>query len=174
MPRELVVVPLSSGALLIDQAAGHHGDRRLVGRIDADEPAENTRILARLYLQDPSRGRCRRLLPGDLDPNPDDVPAEGPNTVRWDAPLVAGIGATFRIQVLDTDSGEVLRWTRTVVGQAEQSVAVSLRHVVGQLQDYQPAMAMTAARSARTSNVRDARPPRSAGSSRDCKLARSF
>jgi hypothetical protein len=108
--------------LLIDQTAGGRDDRRLVGRIEADEPAENTELLARLYLKDPSRGHCRPLSAEDLDPRLDEHPADDPSAVCWNAPLIAGIGVTFRIQLLGTDTREHLRWTRTFNSQRGRAV----------------------------------------------------
>ncbi len=143
--RELIVISVPHGTLLVDQDADTRTDRRLVGLIDPDEPQENPKILAGLYLEDPSRGRCRAVLPEDLDP-PSREPTQDTSGIRWDAPLVAGIGVTFRLQTVPTDAGAALRWTRVpAANDGQETEPVSLRHVVAQLKDYDPATSMTAA-----------------------------
>jgi len=111
----------------------------------ADEPAGNAQILTRLYLEDAGRGCCRRLSPEDLQAQAG-LGVAGTRGVRWDAPLVAGIGVFFRLQVLTTEGGGTLRWTEIAgVGGDGPPEHVSLRQVVARLQDYEPALSMTAA-----------------------------
>jgi hypothetical protein len=150
--REVVTVKLadaklSDATLLIDRHAGTHDDARLVGRLEAEEPPENAEILTRLYLQDPNRGRCRPVAEEDLHAPPSDPTASGTPAVRWDAPLVAGIGVILRLQVLAADGGTAAaHWTMaTETDGRSESEPVSLRKVIGRLQDYEPAMSMTAA-----------------------------
>jgi hypothetical protein len=144
--REVAVVELSDATLLVDRHAGSHEDARLVGRLEAEEPPENAEILTRLYLADPNRGRCRPVTEDDLHAPPSDPTASATTGVRWDTPLVAGIGVILRLQVLPTDSGATwVRWTKTIETDGRTNIElVSLRKVIGQLQDYEPALSMTA------------------------------
>jgi hypothetical protein len=145
--REVVTLKLADATLLIDRHAGTHDDARLVGRLEAEEPPENAEILARLYLQDPNRGRCRPVAEEDLHAPPSDRTASGSQGVRWDAPLVAGVGVVLRLQLLLPDGGAAaVRWTAaTETAGRSESEPVSLRKVIGRLQDYEPALSMTAA-----------------------------
>ena len=145
--REVVTVKLSGATLLIDRHAGTHEDARLVGRLEVEEPPENAEILTRLYLDDPNRGRCRPVAEEDLQTAPSERTASETTGVRWDAPLVADIGVILRLQLLPTGSGATaLRWTKTTETEGRGNAeAVSLRKVIGQLQDYEPALSMTAA-----------------------------
>src|ERR1700694_2607849 len=46
---------------------------RLFARLEGDEPPENAEIITRLYVADPSRGRCRPLTPCNLAPTGGDT-----------------------------------------------------------------------------------------------------
>jgi hypothetical protein len=145
--RELVSISVPDGTLVLDRAADAHEDARLVGRLAADEPGQNAQLLAALYLKDPGRGRCRRLISVDLQAVPREPPIVGAGVVRWDVPLVAGSGVIFQLQAVSSDVGcAVVGWTKTGAtnggGLADRA---SLRHVVGELQAYEPALSMTAA-----------------------------
>lgn len=145
--RELVSISVPDGTLVLDRVADTHEDALLVGRLAADEPGQNAQLLAALYLKDPGRGRCRPLISADLQAVPRELPIVGAGVVRWEVPLVAGSGVIFRLQALSSDAGRaVVGWTKTAAtnggGLAD---GVSLRHVVGELQDYEPALSMTAA-----------------------------
>jgi len=89
---------VSDGTLVIDRLAGAGYDPRLVGRLHADEPAENARLLARMYLDDERRGHCRPVTDADLAAGADGEPASVDTDVRWGAPLVAGIGVLRQIR----------------------------------------------------------------------------
>jgi hypothetical protein len=144
--RDLVAVKLSDATLVIDRVSDSHDDARLVGRLGDDEPPQNAEILTRLYLADPSRGRCRRLTWEDLQvEHMEPSVAQMPGT-PWDAPLVAGIGTILRVQVVTGDATrKEVRWTKAAAREGGRPEPISLRCVVGELQDYQPAVAMTAA-----------------------------
>jgi hypothetical protein len=142
--RELIAITLSDGTLVIDRFAGSGYDPRLVGRLHADEPAENARLLAHLYLNDERRGRCRPVTDADLTASADgDVPNVG-GDVRWGAPLVAGVGVLLQIRRVSDRGGRALRWTVTTRAGAGRQV-LPLRQVFGLLQAYEPAASMTRA-----------------------------
>ena len=139
-PRELLALPRPHGTLLLDCAAGSPGDRRLVGLIAPEEPPQNLVLLCRLYLADPTRGRCRRLTAADL------IPAAAPNPAQGacpDAPLVDARGRVYRIErVPDSPRGVELRWTCSPAADASCGL-LPLRDVVGALEDYEPARSIT-------------------------------
>jgi hypothetical protein len=142
--RELIAMTVSDGTLVIDRLAGTGYDPRLVGRLHADEPAENARLLAHLYLNDEQRGRCRPVTDADLTASADgDVPSVSAD-VRWGAPLVAGIGVLLQIRRVSDRGGPALRWTVTTRAGADPQV-LPLRQVFGLLQAYEPAASMTRA-----------------------------
>jgi hypothetical protein len=142
--REIITVALSHGSLVIDRLAGSGHDPRLVGRLDADEPAQNAKLLARMYLGDERRGRCRPVTEADLTAGPDGGEQNGSAEVQWRAPLVAGIGVLLQIRCLSDDRGKALRWTVTTRTGADRQV-LPLRQVFGLLQAYEPAASMTRA-----------------------------
>jgi hypothetical protein len=142
--RELIAITVSNGTLVIDRFAESGYDPRLVGRLHGDEPAENARLLADLYLHDERRGRCRPVTDADLTASADSDAASVSADVRWRAPLVAGIGVLLQIRRVSDKGGPALRWTvMTRVG-ADRHV-LPLRQVFGLLQAYEPAASMTRA-----------------------------
>ncbi len=148
--RELVTVRGAGGStLLIDRRASTYADARLIAHLAADEPPDNAHIICEMYLADETRGRCRRVTPQDLELHP---PIPSPPTSRAapqpsDTPLLAATGDRYRIRaVCDGDHGRALRWTRTRHDGPEDDFAVlTLRDVVGGLEDYEPARALTIA-----------------------------
>jgi hypothetical protein len=139
--RQLITIPVGQHRLLIDRdLAG--GSARLLARLTPEEPDGNARLIAQMYLADPTRARCRTLTRGDLQPT--GKPERDQEPVAWDTPLIAGIASTFRIQPVEQPGLTTLRWaeTDTSTGASE---TVALRHVVGRLEDYQPAVSITAA-----------------------------
>jgi hypothetical protein len=141
--RQVLAVRLTGCTLVIDTRASASRDMRLVGRLDPAEPAKNADILAGLYLADASRGRCRPVTAQDLTA-PNGASADPAVPVRWDAPVVAGIGILLRITVVRSDGPDELRWIAS--GQSTgHSETTTLRRVIGLLQDYEPAVAMTRA-----------------------------
>jgi hypothetical protein len=111
--RELIAMTVSDGTLVIDRFAGSGYDPRLVGRLHTDEPTENARQLARMYLDDERRGRCRPVTDADLKPNADSEAPSASAKVPWGAPLVAGIGVLLQIQRVRDKGVPALRWTVT-------------------------------------------------------------
>jgi hypothetical protein len=145
--RELIAMTVSDGTLVIDRFAGSGYDPLLVGRLHADEPAENARLLAHLYLDDERRGRCRPVTDADLTTNSDGEAPSVNGDVGWGAPLVAGIGVLLQIRRVSDKGAPALRWTVTTrAGSARQ--VVPLRQVFGLLQAYEPAASMTRAATA--------------------------
>lgn len=140
--RELISVKLDHAVLVIDRRTGGTPDTRLVGRIAPDEPAGNEQLLARVYLADPRRALPRRVTREDLqDPSNSGPSGHGED---WATPLIAGIGVTLRIQPTSTPpENAALRWTRAHGNSGPETV--SLREVIGHLQDYEPAVSLTRA-----------------------------
>jgi hypothetical protein len=69
--RELVRhTGAAESTLVIDRLAYTLGDERLVAHLAADEPSENARIVASLYLADADGRSCRRLTSEDLETMP--------------------------------------------------------------------------------------------------------
>jgi hypothetical protein len=143
--RELIAITLSDGMLVVDRFAGSGWDPRLVGRLQADEPAENARLLARIYLDDERRGRCRPVTDADLTAGADGEPASVSADVRWGAPLVAGIGVLLQIRRVGDKVGPALRWTVMTTRAGAGRQVLPLRQVFGLLQAYEPAVSMTRA-----------------------------
>jgi hypothetical protein len=141
--RELIAIIVSGGTLVIDRFAGGGYDPLLVGHLHADEPVENAQLLARLYLDDERRGRCRPVTDADLTASGGADPDVGPD-VEWGAPLVAGIGVLLQIRRVSDKSAPVVRWTVTTRAGAGRQV-LPLRQVFGLLQAYEPAASMTRA-----------------------------
>jgi hypothetical protein len=142
--RELVAIAVVDGTLVIDRFAGSGYDARLVGRLHADEPAENARLLAHLYLDDERRGSCRPVTDADLEAGADGDVASVSADVRWGAPLVAGVGVLLQIRRVRDKGEPALRWTVTTRTGADRQV-LPLRQVFGLLQAYEPATSMTRA-----------------------------
>jgi hypothetical protein len=137
-----------SSTLVIDSREGAISDIRLVDRILADESVlddsiDNARLVAELYLADPSRGRCRRLHLSDLRGEEAEAETTAPNHT-----LTASDGTRYRLHAGEAGgAGPTLRWSAV---QADGSYkTVSLRAVIGALEDYEPARSMTIAALAR-------------------------
>lgn len=143
-PRELVAIDGQAGSVLvIDRDAITLADRRLVAHIAADEPASNASLICRLYLADETGRRCRPVVPDDLeriageehDPDgalPQEPPARDPTDL---------LGRVYRVApcALRGERPE-MRWVRRQGGSTE---VLSLREVVGSIQSYEPARALT-------------------------------
>jgi hypothetical protein len=139
--RQLVALSRGDGCtLLLDCAAGAGGDTRVLAVLGADEPVGNVRLLCRLYLSDPTRGRCRRMAREDLLPP---APSDAPEDTQPDLPLVDPRGWVYRIAPLRGPTGLCeLRWRRSV-GSDSDFEPLSLRDVVGALESYEPARSLT-------------------------------
>lgn len=139
--REILGVPAAAGStLVIDRLAETHADARLVGRLEADEPPQNARILTDLYLADPSRGRCRPVNPEDFKDAPcTDMGCEP----LQEGPLLDADGALYCIREVNVGGRAELRWTSSRPGEDEQFEVLTLRDVVGHLRAYEPARGLT-------------------------------
>lgn len=142
--REILSLCRPDGSVfVIDYLLDPLGDGRVVAHLAADEPAENARIVCELYLADESRGRCRRLLPEDLERTRQVEPPPPPDTAV--PPSLDADGYEYRVNELDVGMAvPVLRWTRSQSsGREEQVEVVTLRDVIAHLQDYEPARTIT-------------------------------
>jgi hypothetical protein len=147
--RALIARPGADGSVLvIDQDAATLTDRRLVAHLAADEPAANARIAADLYLGEPDGRFARPLedrdwlsLPDGRDP-PEEPEPPSPGELR------DGRGRRYRVAaVTDHRYGRQTRWLRR--GARGRTETVTLRTVIGALETYEPARAMTRAAFAR-------------------------
>jgi hypothetical protein len=145
--REVLALARPDGStLVIDCLPGALSDARLIARLACDEPPENAEIVSEMYLADERRGRCRRLTAQDLDPcRRAELTAEVDTTAGAHASLRDARGRLYVIRELPTSaSGRELRWTRSCGADARNPFdEVTLRDVVGGLQDYEPARAIT-------------------------------
>jgi hypothetical protein len=143
--RALTARPGVGGSVLvIDQDAQTLTDRRLVAHLAADEPAVNARVVAEVYLAD-HRGRSARALddrdwttlPGGREP-PDEPEPPAPGELRDPR------GRGYRLATVDHHRhGRQTRWLRR--SGRRRPDPVSLRTVVGALEAYEPARALTRA-----------------------------
>ncbi len=147
-PREILSVPSAEGStLVIDRLARTHADARLVAHLAADEPPENARVVAEMYLADESRGRCRPVTAQDLELSPlagSRPTAEQPSASQ--ASLLDADGHSYRIREVSTgDAFPALRWSRSRhPGCDEDFDVLTLRDVIARLEDYEPARTLTA------------------------------
>lgn len=146
--RELVTLRGAAGStLVIDRLAWTHADARLIAHLAAEEPPENAHALCAMYLADETRGRCRRVTLQDLELSPPILSRLAPSAAQppLDVPLLDADGDSYRIRaVSDRERCRALRWTRTRHhGHAEDFAVLTLREVVGALEDYEPARSLT-------------------------------
>jgi hypothetical protein len=143
--RELLSIDRqNAGTLVLDVRAGSLKDARVLAVLSREEPPENAALLVQMYLSDHTRGGCRPLDQEDLS-----VPVTlgtDDGCQRTPSPLVVeGRGARFEIAALiDQDGRQELRWTRVHLTGARAGPAITLRGVVGTLEEYEPARSMSA------------------------------
>ena len=147
--REIVCLPGAKGSrLVIDRDALTRGDRRLVAHLAVDEPAENARIVAELYLAEESKGSCRRVSAEDFKLTPFDGVAQSTDgDASLDTSLLDPDGYVYRIHdVPVSGSLRELRWTRSRHPRQEEPFdVITVRGVVGRLEGYEPVRAITTA-----------------------------
>jgi hypothetical protein len=140
--REIVARPAAYGSVLvIDEDAATLSDRRLVAHLPCDEPPANALVVCELYLADPTGRRARAVVPGDWHRAPG--AGAGPDPPGLGRELVDARRRAYRLAVRTTAwGGGELRWTARAPGE-EVGSTIGLREVVGALEAYEPACAMT-------------------------------
>lgn len=142
--REIVACPGVRGTILvIDRDALGRGGHRLVAHLGADEPLANAELICRLYLADAGGRWCRRLRREDLrrEPlTPGGRPTPAATVLRDERDFGYALEPVRR-----GDGMFEVRWLRRPPRAcAGPPQLVSLRRVVGELEDYEPACGMTA------------------------------
>jgi hypothetical protein len=151
--REIIARAAAGGSVVVvDHERLGHGDARLLAHLGPEEPASNAELVCAAYLEASREGRagCRSLTDGDIHGMPD--PGERPErssekvTLDWREPLGA-CERSYRLRLLDSSmSIPQLRWCAAEADRApHECEPVSLRSVVGHLEAYEPARALTAA-----------------------------
>lgn len=151
--RELVAYRgPGQSTLVIDHEHGSRADCRLVAHLAADEPVSNARVVASVYLADERRPRCRRVTREDIKVAPatelhagriivsDAVPAGSADV------LIDRHGRVYRLEFAASAHMKIpqARWHSYPPEGHEGPVAiVSLRTVIGALEDYERARALT-------------------------------
>ncbi len=141
--REVVCVGGAAGSrLVIDRVRGWGADARLVAHLGADEPAENARIVAAMYVADRDGRFCRRVVRADFAAEPFQ-PLESPSELdeeRDQDRLVDGEGRAYGLRLMGAAASVAeLRWSRRSCGAEDGAVElVRLRQVVGELETYAP------------------------------------
>jgi hypothetical protein len=140
--REILALTLTDKSrLVIDSPSGGLRGALLIGRLAADEPQENARILSDLYLADEEKGHCRALRHQDLSPEKTSRPT---TQVDWHDSLHDAEGREYRLALCDTGmSVPELHWIRTEPEAGEDHELLTLRAVVEGLDAYEPARRMT-------------------------------
>lgn len=146
--REIIGCGLSDGGVLvIDRFTITHTDSRLLARLQPDEAPENAQIVCDLYLEDKTRGRCRRVTTEDY--TPDHHPMNGSDGacgMAWRKPQKARDGSSYRIREIPKEDGLApeLRWTRSPQNSPQGSFeSVRLREVIAHFQAYEPSRTIT-------------------------------
>ena len=142
----LAIIRPDASTLLLDTRGGSLTDARLVAHLSPDEPRENAALLGRMYLSDPTRGQCRRLHEEDLAERSTSAALSAGTADGAPLPaLIETSDASYAIRplALGADRPE-LRWTRSSPTEVEPPAQLTLREVVGTLEQYEPARAMTA------------------------------
>jgi hypothetical protein len=140
--REILCLPGSAGSrLVVDRPVDVHAAPLLIAHLAPDEPEENARIVAEMYLADANIGHCRRIAADDLRSNPLDSSAstaESDGCADAEVELLDSAGAIYRLQLLrGRRSLPELRWTRSCP--SGQDGLLTLREVIERLEDYEPA-----------------------------------
>jgi hypothetical protein len=141
-PRLVCVEDAADGSLLVvDRRSRDLTDARLVARIAPDEPPLNARIVCDHYLVHPRA--CRPLTDADLGAHAVAGDVADLDRLDIEAPLEGRDGVRFQLAVCAGDPPE-LRWVRD---RGERPV--SIRSVVGTVEDYEPARTLSLAAVAR-------------------------
>lgn len=145
--RRLVAVRRPDESVLVLDCLSRDAQRdaRVLARLARDEPFRNARLVCEMYLADERKGRCRRLTGEDLAPTDGFSPLMSVGEfVSRDTRLLDSRGRLYAIRVVNGDGEPQLRWTRCATPTATESFAtVTLREVIGALEDYEPARTIT-------------------------------
>jgi hypothetical protein len=145
--------------LVIDRGCGGASDARLLAHLAADESVDNARRISDMYLADTRTRSCRSLTSEDLRcafgegassacalPNG----REDDKGTSLATALADSHGASYRLEVCGgRGSISQLRWCRFAAQDGQRPEPVSLRHVIGVLESYEPARTLTLAALAR-------------------------
>ncbi len=146
-PRDVVAVARPDASVLVlDCLGGTLKDARLVAQLAPDEPHDNARLVAKLYLADPTRGRCVSLKAQQLAAREPSEGAAAMETVPDSGALLDARRCTYAIREVPVERlGFELRWTRSPHCDPDTPLfePVTLRDVVGALEAYDAALAIT-------------------------------
>jgi len=150
--REVVALPGPAGStLVVDRVdvGGDDADERLVAHLGADEPSSNAALIAAAYVAD---RHCRpwplarRLRADDLE----HVPFAGAPPRAEDAAFAAPrlrdrTDTVYELAPAGSPTKTIpeLRWQRLAGDGPEVSAVVSVRDVIGALEDYEPARSLS-------------------------------
>ncbi len=126
--------------LLIDRFANTQDDPRLVAHLPADEPPANAQLVCAMYLKDENR-RCRCLQASDLDATPltsERARPLGPPEVTDKDGHIYRLG----ISAACTPPNQ-LSWWRLGTTPWDRPEAVSVRELIGTLENYEPVRSMS-------------------------------
>jgi len=151
--REVIAGCTGDGCVfVVDRDALTLGDHRLVAHLAADEPIENAALVCGHYLNDASRGRCRRVTAEDLSGWPSAEHSE-PQRVADGSPhgseLVGRRGDNschaYRLELVGTETSVMkLGWRRHPRrGAPAAPTPVRLREVIGAIESYEPVCGLT-------------------------------
>lgn len=151
--RELIAGRRGDGCVLVvDRDALTLGDRRLVAQLAADEPSENAALVCAHYLQDGSRGRCRRVSAEDLTGRPLVYQVESERladgSLHGNELVGRRAGSScyvYRLVLARTGTAVMeLRWHKHPHhGGPAEPVPVCLREVIGAVESYEPVCGLT-------------------------------
>lgn len=133
---------LDGRTLVLDARQGSLADARVIAVLFPEEPAENAASLARMYMSDRARGRARALEPQDL------LGSAGIASASATSPpaLLEAKGSLYAIAPCVTRAARCeLRWARVAATPNGRLQPLTLRDVIGALEDYEPPRTMTAA-----------------------------
>lgn len=147
--REIVALPVPDGSsLVVDRCGLTLGDRRLVARLEADEPPANAKLICRHYMQDEQGRWCRPLRSEDLL-----RPRAGASEETF-AELCASSAVAIgdHLHELRAISGwrrsgsrPELRWCRRSRQEKRADwEPIALRALIGSLESYEPVRGLTA------------------------------
>lgn len=145
--REVLALTLpNASVLVIDCVAGTLTDALLVARLAPDEPRGNALLVVKMYIADPTRGRCVSLAAQQLDASKPVESTAGAQVVRDAGVLLDARARSYEIrEVAVQGRWRELRWTRSPLGDRDGPLfePLTLRDVVGALEAYDPAVAIT-------------------------------